>query len=180
MKLVSFTSSTVWSSTRRVCVVEPVRPGDETVGHDLAVDEGVVAGTAVERVDAGATEEHVVAFAAADRVVAVAADQDVVADAAVDGERHGPGRDPRCVDDIVAVERRDREPVERRFGTADGDVGSQADDLEVRALTGDDGDVVAVGADDGDVVGLGVADAAARGWWRGRWRSRSHPYRSGR
>ena len=85
----SLTSSSVLTANFVGMCVEPVLPGDKTVGHDLTVDQGVVAGTTVEGVGAWATDEDVVTVAAGDRVVAVATDQDVVAGTAVNGERHG-------------------------------------------------------------------------------------------
>ena len=65
-------------------------------GHrvgDEALDDDVVAGPAVDRVDAAAAEEDVVSLAAEQHVVAGAAAQDVVVVAAVEGELQRGGRE---------------------------------------------------------------------------------------
>lgn len=85
--------------------------GQPVPGGRQAVDLDVVAVPAVEDVGAGPAQQDVVALAAEQNVGSGAADQDVVAGAAVGGEVGRVGQQPRCLDDVLAVERVDRQTV---------------------------------------------------------------------
>ena len=98
-----------------------------TVSAD-ALDLDVVAVAAVEDIRAQPAEEHVVAGAAEEDVVAVAADQHIVALAAVGGEQDHAGREAGSVDDVVAGQGVDGQPVVGGFGPGDVDLGGEADD----------------------------------------------------
>src|SRR4051794_17611375 len=84
-------------------------------GRSSLVDD-VVAGAAVEGVDAGATVEHVIAVAAQERVRAGASGERVVAFAAVGVELDRVRSELGAVDDVVAGDSVDRQLVLRRLG----------------------------------------------------------------
>ena len=69
----------------------------------------------------GPPMQDVVARAAEQRVVAVAADEDVVAVAAVQRQLDRAGRHAGCIDDVVAREGVDRQPVVGGLGAGDAD-----------------------------------------------------------
>ena len=71
----------------------------------------VVARVPDERVVAGAHQGDVVAVAAVDQVVALAAEEQVVAEAAVHRELDAVGFQRGGVDDVVAAQRVERQPV---------------------------------------------------------------------
>ena len=144
-------------------------------GDELDLD--VVAVAAVDDVGAAATEEHVVAGAAHEHVVAVAADEDVVALAAVGGELDRPCRQAGGLDDVVAGEGVDREPVVGGLGAGHVDLGGQPENRRAGGVAGNQDDVVTVGGIDDDGVGLSVAPATCRRGWR---RPDSRRCRSGR
>ena len=76
----------------------------------------------------GAADQHVVAGAAEEGVVAGAADEDVVAVAAVRRELDCASLEPRGLDDVIAGEAVDDEPVVRGLEARDVDLGAEADD----------------------------------------------------
>ena len=137
-----------WPST-----VSLPSPGFHTkVSLPVAQERGVAA---------AAAGDEVVAVAAEQQVVAVAAGDGVVAGTAIDGELRGSGRQGGGIDDVVAGERADDEPViggleardrDRSRQAVDGDRVSGADHLD---------GVLAGSAVDGHAIGCAVAGAAA-------------------
>src|SRR5262245_20090345 len=96
--------------------------GDGWIGRGYdgpLLDIDIDTGGAVGPVDPGATEQHVVSRVAVERVVAVAADQHVVAIAAIGGELDRARREPRRLDDVIAGEAVDDDPIVRRLEADD-------------------------------------------------------------
>ena len=106
----------------------------------------VVARVPDEGVVAGAHQRGVVAVAAVDQVVALAADEHVVAEAAVHRELDAVGLEAGRVDDVVAAEPVEDEPVVGRFGEEDVHRGLQAEHGDAAGVARDAEHVGAVGA----------------------------------
>src|SRR5262245_22580813 len=125
------------------------------------LDDGVVAEAAVEDVLPGAADEHVVPRIAAQGVVALAADQDVVTLVAIGGELDAARRQARRLDDVVAGESIDDDPVVG--GLEPGDVYRVVPngDRYPVGVTGDNNHVVTARGIDGDGVRRIVAGRPA-------------------
>jgi hypothetical protein len=133
-------------------------------------DVVVVAGVPDERVVAGAHEGGVVAVAAVDQVVALGADDEVAAEAAVHRELDAVGLEAGRVDDVVAAQAVERQPVVGLFLEEDVDAAVQAEHV-------DPAGVAAAPKTSAPFVPLTVIESAARR--RRRW-GREGRGRSGR
>src|SRR5262245_23881099 len=125
------------------------------------LDDGVVAEAAIEDVLPEAADEYVVPRVAVQGVVALAADQDVVTIVAIGGKLDGARREPRRLDDVVAGEPIDDDPVVG--GLEPGDVYRVVPngDRDPVGVTGDNNHVVAARGIDGDGVRRIVAGRPA-------------------
>ena len=125
-------SSTVLPSTVLAWVASQSCPSAvrrQSRGGVGAVDLDVVAVAAVEDVGAGPAEQHVVTRAAEDGVVAGAADQHVVTGAAAQREQRRIGGNAGRVDDVVAGERVDGDPIVPGAAPVTATAGRQAEDV---------------------------------------------------
>ena len=108
---------------------------------DGAVDDDVVAGTAVEHVLPAAADQDVVSGTTGQDVVAGAADQDVVAVAAIGGELHAC-QSPDATIDVVAAETVDDEAIVG-VEVRDRHIVAKARHRDHAVIVGDGDDVVA-------------------------------------
>ena len=108
----------------------------------------------------GPPMQHVVSGIAAERVVAVAADQNIVTVAAIGGELDGARREPRRLDDVIAGESIDDDPVVGGIEAGDVHRGGKAQDRDPVGVADDLDHVVAARGIDGDRIRLVVAGGA--------------------
>src|SRR6188472_79255 len=90
-------------------------------GLGSVLDDCVVPGTAVERIEARPADEDIVAFATREHIVACAADEDIVVVSAVGVELDRAGQQGGAFDDIVAAKGPDIDQVARGVAAGDGD-----------------------------------------------------------
>src|SRR6185436_6461142 len=136
----------------------------DTLGPVAAIDwlilnQGVVACSTVEYIQAEPTQERVIAIVAEERVIAVATDQVVVALVAVFGQADRPGSQPGGIDDVVTEQGIDGEFV-GELCKDNVDLGGQAEDRDAGRVANHDNSIVAVSAIDDDGVDRAVGASA--------------------